>query len=58
MLDFNIYFFARQLLRMEIAAWQEQRNAIAQPMEWRFTSEDARVKLKKTLPDNKKMTEY
>ena len=45
-------------LRMEIAAWQEQRNAIAQPMEWRFTNEDTRVKLNKILPDNTKMTEY
>jgi len=34
----------------EIAAWQEKRNAIALPMEWRFTNEDARVKLKKLYP--------
>ena len=40
----------QETLRMEIAAWQEQRNAIAQPMEWRFTNEDARVKLKKLYP--------
>jgi hypothetical protein len=35
---------------MEIAAWQEQRNAIAQPMECRFTNKNARVKLKKLYP--------
>jgi hypothetical protein len=40
----------QETLKMEIAAWQEQRNAIAQPMEWRFTNEDARVKLKKLYP--------
>jgi hypothetical protein len=35
---------------MEIAAWQEKRNVIARPMEWRFTNEDARIKLKKLYP--------
>jgi len=40
----------QETLKMEIAAWQEKRNAIAQPMEWRFTNEDARVKLKKLYP--------
>jgi len=39
-----------ETLKMEIAAWQEKRNAMAQPMEWRFTNEDARVKLKKLYP--------
>jgi len=37
-------------LKQEIAAWQEKRTAIALPMEWRFTNEDARVKLKKLYP--------
>jgi len=37
-------------LKKEIAAWQEKRNALAQPMEWRFTNEDARIKLKKLYP--------
>ena len=44
----------QETLKMEITAWQEKRNAIARPMEWRFTTEDARVKLKKlylTLQD-------
>jgi hypothetical protein len=40
----------QEILKREIAAWQEKRNAIAQPMEWRFTNEDARVKLKKLYP--------
>jgi len=37
-------------IKKEIAVWQEKRNATAQPMEWRFTNEDARVKLKKLYP--------
>ncbi len=40
----------QETLKKEIASWQEKRNAIAQPMEWRFTNEDARVKLKKLYP--------
>jgi hypothetical protein len=35
---------------MEITAWQEKRNAIAQPMEWPYTTEDAQIKLKKLYP--------
>jgi hypothetical protein len=41
-------------LKKEISAWQEKRNAIARPMEWRFTSDDARIKLKKLYPTLKK----
>jgi len=37
-------------LKKEVAAWQEKRNAIARPMEWRFTTEDARIKLKNLYP--------
>lgn len=37
----------QEALKMEIIEWQEKRNAISRPMEWRFTTEDARVKLKK-----------
>jgi len=40
----------QETLKTEIAAWQEKRNAIASPMEWRFTNEEARVKLKKLYP--------
>ena len=40
----------QEILKKEIASWQEKRNATAQPMEWRFTNEDARVKLKKLYP--------
>lgn len=37
-------------LKKEVAAWQKKRNEILVPMEWRFTTEDARIKLKKLYP--------
>jgi hypothetical protein len=49
---------SQETLKMEIAAWQEKRNAISRPILWRLTNEDAWVKLKKLYPSLKKMTEY
>lgn len=40
----------QEALKTEVIAWQAKKNAIARPMEWRFTNEDARVKLKKLYP--------
>ncbi len=40
----------QKALRIEVATWQKNRNASARPMEWRFTNEEARVKLKKLYP--------
>jgi len=37
-------------LKAEIAIWEEQRNASARPMDWRFTNDEARGKLKKLYP--------
>ncbi|TAL45895.1 MAG: hypothetical protein EPN89_11535 [Methylovulum sp.] len=37
-------------LKKEVAAWQAARNALGSPMEWRFTTEDVRVNLKKLYP--------
>jgi hypothetical protein len=37
-------------LKKQITAWQEQRKTISSPMQWRFTADDARVKLKKLYP--------
>ena len=34
----------------EVAAWEEQRNAAARPVDWRFTTADARIKLKRLYP--------
>ena len=37
-------------LAAEVAAWQEQRNAAGGPVDWRFTTADARIKLKRLYP--------
>jgi hypothetical protein len=37
-------------LACEVAAWQERRNASATPVDWRFTTADARIKLKRLYP--------
>jgi len=37
-------------LNKEVQAWAKARNTHASPMEWRFTTEDARIKLKKLYP--------
>jgi DDE superfamily endonuclease len=37
-------------LGREVAAWQERRNRAARPVDWRFTTEDARIKLKRLYP--------
>lgn len=40
----------QETLRAEINAWQEKRNQNAICVNWRFTTEDARVKLKSLYP--------
>jgi len=40
----------QEMLRTEIAAWQERRNKEATTVNWRFTTDDARVKLKSLYP--------
>lgn len=40
----------RETLEKEVAAWTEKRNSYPKPMEWRFTTEDARIKLKRLYP--------
>ena len=37
-------------LRHETAAWAERRNTAKATIEWRFTTAEARVKLKKLYP--------
>jgi len=39
-----------ELMKTEVKAWQEARNSIPSAMEWRFTTDDARIKLKKLYP--------
>ena len=40
----------QQVLRREVGAWQGQRNRDAVRVDWRFTTEDARIKLKSLYP--------
>ena len=37
-------------LTQEVAAWQQARNTRPQPVNWRFTTPDARIKLKRLYP--------
>ena len=39
-----------ETLRAEVAAWQAERNAASRRVNWRFTTEDARIKLKRLYP--------
>jgi DDE superfamily endonuclease len=40
----------RATLEREVAAWQAARNGAARGVNWRFTTEDARIKLKHLYP--------
>jgi hypothetical protein len=37
-------------LKQEIKAWEENRNLQSTEFDWRFTTADARIKLKKLYP--------
>ena len=37
-------------LRSQVTAWSELRNALGAPVNWRFTTDDARVKLQSLYP--------
>jgi hypothetical protein len=37
-------------LKSEVAAWVSQRNAAQRKIDWRFTTKDARIKLKRLYP--------
>jgi DDE superfamily endonuclease len=39
-----------ETLAAEVVAWEARRNAAGGRIEWRFTTEDARIKLKKLYP--------
>ena len=40
----------QSVLQREVGAWQHQRNQDAIRVDWRFTTEDARIKLKSLYP--------
>ncbi|MCY4569338.1 MAG: IS630 family transposase, partial [Candidatus Poribacteria bacterium] len=37
-------------LKREVQAWQDQRNQQRATVHWRFTTDDARIKLNKLYP--------
>ena len=37
-------------LKREVAAWEDRRNADERKVNWRFTTQDARIKLKRLYP--------
>lgn len=39
-----------EIVRNEVAAWKESRNNKNAKVNWRFTTEDARVKLSRLYP--------
>jgi transposase len=41
----------QQTLAEEVGAWEQERNAAESSIEWRFTSTDARIKLKYLYPE-------
>ena len=40
-------------LRREAKAWQKERNQLGASVDWRFTTENARVKLRSLYPSEK-----
>ena len=40
----------RETIGQEVAAWVQERNTVVQRIDWRFTTHDARIKLKRLYP--------
>ena len=40
----------RSTLEVEVAAWETERNRLGSKVDWRFTTDDARIKLKRLYP--------
>jgi hypothetical protein len=40
----------RTMLTAEVTAWNVERNATGRGVDWRFTTDDARIKLKHLYP--------
>ncbi len=41
---------SRGRMAEEVAAWEGERNRLSGKVDWRFTTEDARIKLKRLYP--------
>jgi transposase len=48
----------RESLAGEVGAWEAERNAAESSIDWRFTSEEARIKLKHLYPEIVKESSY
>ena len=46
----NDYFETREQMADQIAHWERQRNESRAGIDWRFTTDDARIKLKRLYP--------
>ena len=44
------YFESREQLSEKITAWERSRNETRSDIDWRFTTADARIKLKRLYP--------
>src|SRR5688572_3382947 len=42
----------RATMEQEVAAWDAERNSLGGKVDWRFTTEDARIKLKRLYPSH------
>lgn len=47
----NDYFKTQELLAERIELWERRRNEDKAGVSWRFTTDDARIKLKSLYPD-------
>lgn len=45
------YIPEKDMMRTEVAAWEQQRNQADVTVDWQFTTADARIKLEKLYPD-------
>ena len=48
----------QETLAEEVSAWEEQRNAAESSIDWRFTTADARIKLKHLYPEIMEQLSY
>jgi hypothetical protein len=47
-----------QRLAQEVAAWENDRNEIAKNVNWQFTADDARIKLRRLYPECARQDEH
>ncbi|MFT5618563.1 MAG: transposase [Arenicella sp.] len=51
-------FASKDELEKQVQAWATLRNDLQKGVDWQFTTNNARVKLKKSIPDSIKLTYY